>query len=203
MKIATYIFFGVGMCVMLLCMFGFFMMLRRPDVVARMAAANYQTLSEAQTAVASPVSPIQPIAKQDAEDLEEGSVVTEERNRPLKDKEPNDGGLPSWKEAKELLKKVWKNGLQIFFVFAVTLCLFPGLMAEIRPLTPGFPDDWFVIALLVCSIVFVAHPSFIECDRPHLCLRISLVSSGRGSNFFSLLHSYGFPRSVDLSTSLC
>ena len=169
LRTSTYIFFACGMLNMLICMAAYFVLIRLPYVKFHMEAASYKSLVELAPTLPSslsavseleseqpPVSelhsehpphvaPVLAIAEADPEDF----LPAHKSNRSADGTNHTAAAPAGGKEILSVLRKVWPNGLQVFTVFLVTLCLFPGVVTEIRPLTPGLPNDWFVISLIV------------------------------------------------------
>jgi hypothetical protein len=51
-----------------------------------------------------------------------------------------------------IFKRIWKHALSVFWVFFVTLSLFPGITGEIvaSDHQSDFANNWFQIIMVVC-----------------------------------------------------
>jgi hypothetical protein len=144
------------MLTMVLCMVAFYLLPRLPYVAHLLQSAAYKPLADGVAPHTLP--PVMAVADTTLDDDSRVRVDAADTQHtadapPLASDTESAVEVPATAAAPSrsmlvVLRKVWPNGLQVFAVFAVTLCLFPGVVTEIRPQTTSM-GDWFPISLIV------------------------------------------------------
>jgi equilibrative nucleoside transporter 1/2/3 len=66
----------------------------------------------------------------------------------------------------DVFRTIWKHALTVFFVFFVTLSLFPGMTSLIKKSSTKLNQDWFQIILIALFMIF----DFLGRTTPRLIL---------------------------------
>jgi equilibrative nucleoside transporter 1/2/3 len=138
-KFSAIIYFAISAFILFICMVSYWLLTLLP--IAKYFMGKYQVL----------------LAKHVSFLVISYSILQEEHDRNEKspllgNSEVNQLGTSKRPTVVGVFKKLWKHAVTVFFVFFITLSLFPGLTGSIPTSNPDsqMAVEWFQIIMVVC-----------------------------------------------------
>ncbi|PRP89514.1 equilibrative nucleoside transporter [Planoprotostelium fungivorum] len=151
MEISGGIYFGIAAAVQILVLLSYFLLVRRPFAVFCLATSGNSKENHVGyvPVVSSPPSRVPSYAGIQQEEKRGVRSPPENESMPLFQSRPS--------SIATVMGKVWPQALNAFFVFFVTLSVFPGVSNEIKPHEkegPNWYPEWFQIILITLFMIF-------------------------------------------------